>query len=274
MGVILVTGGTGKTGARVAEGLRRLGERVRVAARRGGDVLFDWADPATFGPAVAGTDRVYLLTQPGDTDPLPAATAFLDAALGAGVHRFVLLSGSPIPEGGPAMGGVHRLLSERAPESAVLRPTWFMQNFSEGPHAATIRDEGVIYSATGNGRVPFVDADDIAAVAIRALLDEVPPKGDLVITGPRALSYGDVARIVSEAADRPVRHVELSVEALARRYKSQGMEPGYAAILAAMDGEIEEGAEDRTTDVVSRVAGHAPRTFEAFAQLSAAKWRV
>ena len=87
-----------------------------------------------------------------------------------GVRRFVLLSSSLSGTRWPHDGGSFTPgLATNAADWAVLRPSWFMQNFSEGPHAKTIREEGVLYSATGTGRVGFIDAEDIAATAVAAL---------------------------------------------------------------------------------------------------------
>jgi ergot alkaloid biosynthesis protein len=276
---ILVTGGTGKTGGRLARRLVYLGHRVKIATRTpqpfpGADsIRFDWNDPATHEAALTAVDRIYLVAPVGDPDPHPVMAAFIDRALASGVRRFVLLSASSLPEGGPAMGSVHRLLRETAPEWSVLRPTWFMQNFSEQQHRLTIRDEGVIYSATAAGRVPFIDADDIAEVAARSLLDDRPHNTDHIITGPEALTYADVAHILTDILGRPIRHADISASALADRHIAQGMDPTYATLLAAMDTAIAAGSEDRTTDTVERVTGRAPRSFRAFAQSAVEAWR-
>lgn len=96
----------------------------------------------------------------------------LEQAMAIGTRRFVLLSSSQLLPGDPIMGEVHAWLADNALEWAVLRPSWFMQNFSEGPHGQTIRDESTIYSATANGRVGFISADNIAEVAVALLTSE------------------------------------------------------------------------------------------------------
>ena len=118
---------------------------------------------------------------------------FLQDALDQGVRRVVQLSSSALPEGAPGLGEVHRLVRSTMPEWTVLRPSWFMQNFT-GDHlvAQGVRD-GEIVTATGDGRVAFIDADDIAAVAGRALTDAIAHNTDHVLTGPPALSYAEAA---------------------------------------------------------------------------------
>lgn len=276
---ILVTGGTGKTGGRLASRLAASGLRPRVASRRGGGapgcdaVRFDWNDPASYAATLRDVAAVYLVAPSGAADPLAAMRPFLRASLDAGVRRFVLLSASSLPEGGPLMGQVHAWLRAEATDWAVLRPSWFMQNFSEGQHLSTIRDEGAILTAAGDGRVGFVHADDIAAVAAAALSGELPCGAAPVLTGPRALSYAEVAALIAAAAGRPVRHVDLSEAALAARHATLGLEPGYASGLAAMDTAVADGSEDRVTDAVARVTGRPPIDMARFAVEEAAVWR-
>jgi uncharacterized protein YbjT (DUF2867 family) len=191
---------------------------------------------------------------------------FLEQARGAGVRRAVLLSSSAIPEGGPAVGTVHQALPGLFQEWAVLRPSWFMQNFTGAhTHGRSIRDHGSIWTATGNGRVAFVDAADIAAVAVHALTDEQAPDTDLVLTGPEALSHDDVATIITEVTGRPVTHHRLTYDQMRDRLTAE-VPAEFAALLAGMDRAIAAGAEDRVTDTVQRLTGRAPRSFRALVE--------
>jgi nucleoside-diphosphate-sugar epimerase len=131
---------------------------------------------------------------------------FLELALKRGVSRFVLLSASLLPAGGPAMGQVHLWLEQNAAQWAVLRPSWFMENFSEGHHLRSLREERRIYSATESGRVPFISAEDIAAVAQAALTRENSFNLDFVLTGGEPISYDEVARSIGGAIGRAVSH--------------------------------------------------------------------
>jgi uncharacterized protein YbjT (DUF2867 family) len=268
-GTTLVIGATGTTGSRTAARLTAAGHRVKAASRRATPVAgaepvpFDWHDPATHAAALHGVDRVYLIPPVGDADPAAIMLPFLRQARVAGVHRAVLLSSSAIPEGGPAVGTVHQALPDLFEQWAVLRPSWFMQNFTgTHAHARGIRDEGIIRTATETGRVGFVDAEDIAAVAVRALTDGRAPNTDLVLTGPEALSHDDIAAIITEVTGRPVLHRRLSYEQMRDRLMAE-VPVEFAALLAAMDRAIAAGAEDRVTDTVRRLTGRPPRTFRA-----------
>lgn len=244
MSLILVTGGGGKTGRRVSAQLAESRLEHRVASRSAtgpGSVRFDWSLPQTYDAALDGVTAVYLVAPPGVVDPLSTMMPFLQRALEKGVTRFVLLSASSLEENGPMMGAVHGWLRLNAPSWIVLRPTWFMQNFSEQQHLPTILADDTIYSATDDGRVSFIDAEDIAAVAVVALTEPEFANGDLVLTGPDCLSYDDAA---------------------------------FAPALAAMDTAISLGAEDRTTQVVLNITGRPPGSFQEFAARNVPVWNV
>jgi uncharacterized protein YbjT (DUF2867 family) len=265
---VLVTGGTGTTGSRVAAALRARDVPVRVASRRPahGQVRFDWADPRTHAEALDGVRAVYLVAPVGVADPAPLVAPFLDRARERGVRRVVLLSSSAVAEGTPGLGELHRMVRAAVPEPTVLRPSWFMQNFlGDHPHARSARTDGEIVTATGSGRVAFVDAGDIAAVAAHALADEEPHVGEYVLTGPEALSYAAAAAVLTEVMRRPVRHRAVGVAELTERFVAAGYPPDFAAVLAALDAGIAGGAEDRTTSAVQDVTGRPPRSFREVA---------
>ncbi|MFE5162430.1 NAD(P)H-binding protein [Streptomyces sp. NPDC056697] len=272
---VLVLGATGNTGSKVLRMVRAEGARALAATRRpeaaaagvSEAVRFDWHDPAGHAAVLEGVERIYLVSPLGVAEPRPVVEPFLNTAVAQGVRRVVLLSSSAVADAPTGLGALHALVRETVPEWAVLRPSWFMQNFT-GDHAVAhaIRGDGEIVTATGDGKVAFVDATDIAAVATRALLDERPHNTDHVITGPGALGYAEAARIVAEVSGRPARHVAVEPGELRERLTAMGIPSEFAAILAGLDEDIRHGAEDRTTDTVQRVTGRAPRSFRAFAE--------
>ncbi len=269
---ILVTGGTGNTGRRIAARLAELGLAVRTASRAAASnddhVRFDWGDPATHAAALAGVTRAYLVAPALVDDPAALMLPFIARALESGVRRLVLLSSSAIPDDAPGLGAVERAMRSSAPEWAVLKPSWFMQNFLDRAHShgATLLRDGVIVTSTGAGRVGFVDALDIAEVGVRALADERSHDASHVITGPEALSYTDVAAILARVMDRPIRHVNVADDEARGRLVASGMPERYAQLLVALDAAIRDGAEDRITATVERITGRPPRGFETFAR--------
>ncbi len=219
-GTILLTGGTGKVASRIAPLLSFNGNDVLVASRSSTApslpnctaVKFDWDDAKTYAAPFenASVSAVFLVCSPS-LDCFPPMKQFIDLAIQNGVKRFVFLSASVADlADGPSMAKVSIYIAQRGVEYAILKPTWFMrkfsgglgflggfsssyeiENFSEAQHMHSIR-EGKIFTATGQGKVPFVSADDIALVAFRALVDEIPHNTDYLILGPDLLSYDEV----------------------------------------------------------------------------------
>ncbi|MEV4805506.1 ergot alkaloid biosynthesis protein [Nonomuraea sp. NPDC049421] len=267
MSEVLVIGATGTTGSRVTAFLRERGVPVRPASRKGdlpGFVRFDWAAPETHAPALAGVRAAYVLPPIGVTEPVPLVEPFLHEAVRQGVRRVVLLGTSARPERTPGAAALYDVVRTVMPEWTVLRPSWFMQNFT-GEAVALRRRDGELISATGGGRVAFVDAGDIAAVAGHALTDPVPHDTDHVLTGPETLTYDEVAALLTELGAGPLRHRPLTPDELAAHFAAHGMPREFAALLAALDADIGTGTEDRVTDTVERVTGRPPRTFRAWA---------
>jgi uncharacterized protein YbjT (DUF2867 family) len=260
----LVTGATGTVGRRLCE-ILSAAEHSVVPAARGGSARFDWYRPETWDDVLAGVDRMYLIAPSGDPDPLRVMRPFLRRARASGVTRAVLQSSSLIEPGAPGLGAVHTEVADSFPEWAVLRPSWFMQNFT-GSHvqACALRARAELMSATCGGRIGFIDARDIAAAAMAVLVGDAPNR-DPILTGPRAMSYDDVAAAISGAAGCSVRHVAVSAARLREAFLSDGLPADYAAMLADLDTLIAAGADDRVTDEVRVLTGASPRTFEQFA---------
>lgn len=274
MGDILVTGGTGTTGKLVAQALARLGLPHRVGTRAPAaphHVAFDWTDHALAAKALDGARAVYIVAPTDRSDHGRVVVPVLEAALAKGVTRFVLLSSSMLEPGGPMMGEIHAWIAGHAPEWAVLRPSWFMQNLIT-QHRQSIVEDGAIFTATGQGRCGFIDARDIANAAVAALTSDAAWNRDHILTGPDPLSYDDVAAALTAGLGFPVRHVPLTEEDCAARWRAKGMDAAYAATLAAMDGRIAKGAEDRVTDAVSLLTGRSPADLPDFIRRHRDAW--
>src|SRR5580704_3497932 len=154
----LILGSTGKTGSRVAAALINRGLKIRTAARSGADVTFDWSRRDSFGPALKGIGRVYLVAPVLRIDFADDVSAFLDEAEAAGVQHVTFLSAYGM-EHAPDEVAARRveldLLHRRRMAHTILRPAWFMQNFSE----TFLRPiDGVIVVPTGEGAEAFIDA--------------------------------------------------------------------------------------------------------------------
>lgn len=268
--LILVTGATGNTGARVLSGLRDNGYRARAASRNIADddrdaVVFDWRDRSTFAPALAGVRAVYVVAPVGVAAPVPLVEPFLEQAVDAGARRVVQLSSSAVDRGDAGLGELHDLIADMFAEYTILRPSWFMQNFvGNHPVAEGIRRSGEIITATCDGRLGFIDAADIAAVASQALIAAEPVGAEVVLTGPESLSYADAAAILSDLLDRPIRHVDLPTDRFAAHLTAAGFSTEFAAGLAALDEQIRSGAQDLVTSAVRDISGREPISLRRF----------
>jgi uncharacterized protein YbjT (DUF2867 family) len=270
-GLVLVTGATGKTGRSLVAQLKDHGLAHR-AASRSGERPFDWTRPETWDPALEGVGAIYLVAPPTVDDPYSRMIAFLQAAKLAGVARLVFLSMASLPAGGFAHGQVHQWLKDNSEDWAVLGPSAFMQNFTEGSHLATIRDEDTIYSNTRDGRVSFISADDIACAAFALLTGPGGANRDFVITGDEALSYDQVADRIGQACGRRITHARISSDELVARFLARGIPDATARFLAFGYEAIAGGAFDWTTNVFETLTGVRPTTFQAFAAGNAQVW--
>jgi uncharacterized protein YbjT (DUF2867 family) len=274
--VTLVLGGTGRTGSLVARKLAERGLRARATSRHGADVPFDWDNPATHGPALAGADRIYLVTPVMRVTYARLVSDFLDLAEARGVRHVTYLSAYGSDHAPPQVDirAVELdLMSRHAFTSSVLRPAWVMQNFTD-EHLPVIQD--MITVPTGNGAEAFVDAADIAAVAVETLADPDAHAGAVYApTGPEALTVAQVAGIIAGAAGRPVSHHDINRGAWIDGAIAAGAVPaGYRVMLNWLTGMIASGHGSRPNDDVRRVTGSPPASFADFAHRNARAWAL
>ena len=165
---ILVIGGTGKTGRRVVEGLTQLNHNVRIGTRRN-DPVFDWDDPSTYSKALKGMDRAYIVYYPDLAVPgaKEAITSLTEAALKEGLEKVVLLSG----KGETEAEACEQIVANSGLNYTVVRASWFNQNFSESFLLDPII-AGHVALPMPEAEIPFVDADDIAEVITKVLIDD------------------------------------------------------------------------------------------------------
>ncbi len=277
---VIVTGASGKTGSRISTQLEAAGHQVyqlgKTYQNEEMKYYFDWHEPSSYDLGLSqeewqDIDAAYLVAPSGVFDLVPAMKPFIDQLLAQDIIP-VLLSASSLEMGGALMGAIHEYLQQNASHWHVIRPSWFMQNFTEQQHLPTIRNEGKIYSATIDANVAFISADDIAAVAARLLTDPSLESRDYIITGPEAISYNRVAQIISESTGKHIQHEKLTEGQLSQFHQTNGLTKEYADGLAALDTLIASGSENRTTDWVEQLAGRSPVTFTSFAQANRSAW--
>jgi uncharacterized protein YbjT (DUF2867 family) len=272
---ILVLGGTGKTGTRVARRMTELGHSVRTAARHGADAQFDWDNPATHRTAVDGVDRIYLVAPVMRTRFAAQVSAFLDLAEAAGARHITYLSAYGIDLAPPeiALRAVELDLMERTSVThSIVRPAWFMQNFSE---TFLKPIDGAITVPTGDGSEAFVDADDIAAVAATTLADPSSHAGaQYAPTGPDRLTMREAADVIGSVTGQAVRHVDIDRCAWVDAVIASGVPTEYGEVLKLLTETIASGGGSRPNDDVHAVTGAPPMSFAEFAQRTASAWAV
>lgn len=286
---VLVTGATGKVGRRLIPLLARRDMTVRAASRsplpqRAGiePTRFDWTDQSTYVAARKGVDAMFLVA-----GPIPQAqhadciSALLDGAPGAGVERVVLLSPYGVDQA-PPENPLRRI--ELAVESSgvsytIVRPTAFMQNFSEGLRwreslTEGIRERDEIAAPGGDGVVSYVSTEDIAAVAAIALTDEGHEAKAYAPTGPEPLTLTQVAEHISWAAGRHIRYVETDRTPIRDALLAAGAPPETAEHNSQLYVHaFSSGALGVVNDHVLDVTGRPPVSFAEFAVGAAAAWR-
>jgi uncharacterized protein YbjT (DUF2867 family) len=261
----LVLGGTGKIGRRVVERLAARGIPVRVGSRSG-EPRFDWDDRSTWAPALEGVGSAYVAHY---WDALPGAAetlgAFADLAVESGARRLVLLSGRGEDEAERA----ERAVRASGAELTVLRSTWFAQNFSEDYWQQQIQ-AGELALPAGEVPEPFVDADDIADVAVAALTDDRHVGEVYELTGPRLLTFAEAVDEIAAATGRDIRYVPISIEDFAAAAAEQGVPSEVVEMLSFIFAEVLDGRNARLADGVQRALGREPRDFGDYARDAAA----
>ena len=263
---ILVLGGTGKTGGRVAQKLWERGVAVRIGSRMA-EPRFDWDDKATWAPALDGVGAVYIAYYPDLAVPgaVEAVRSFTETALAAGVRRIVLLSGRGEEEAQRA----EQALQDSGADWTIVRASWFAQNFSETFLLDAVLAGEVALPANGVTE-PFIDADDIADVAVAALTDASHIGQLYEVTGPRLMSFADAAGEIAKASGRAIRSTELSAKDYAALLEAHEVPPEVAALVKYLFTTVLDGRNEFVADGVERALGRAPRDFAEYARDAAA----
>ena len=268
----LVLGGTGKTGRRVEQQLKARGVPTRVGSRSS-EPPFDWENEATWAPALQNVGSVYVSYYPDLAVPgaVEAVRSFAELAVESGVRRLVLLSGRGEPEAERAEAAVR----DSGADLTILRSTWFMQNFSEDYMLEHVLS-GEIRLPAGDVPTPFLDADDIAEVAVAALTDDRHAGQLYELTGPRSLTFAEAAAEIAEAMGREVRYVPVSLEEHATEATEHGVPAEVVELLTYLFAEVVDGRNASTTDGVRRALGRQPKDFADYTREAATSgvWNV
>lgn len=281
--MIVVTGATGNVGAHVVAALRAAGLPVRAFVRdaararerlgEGTDlVVGDLADRLCVRRALAGIDAVFLATsnQPAQVE---LETGVIDEAAAAGVGRIVKLSTLSARAGSPIgvwdwQARIEEHLRASGLAAVVVAASTFMSNLLLA--GETVRREGCLYAPAGGARIAFVDPRDVAATAAAALACSRWDGSTLVVTGPEALTYADVAAELSAVAGRPVRFVDITPQEARAGMVAAGLPDWLAADVVGMFACLKDGAAAQVTPTVREVTGREPGTLARYVRDHAA----
>ena len=261
-GITLVLGGSGKTGRRIVQRLKSRGVPTRVASRSS-NPSFDWNKPEGWDAVLDGVTSVYIsyspdLAIPGATDSIQQ---LVDKAVEQGVTRLVLLSG----RGEEEAQACEKIVQAADVEWTVVRSSWFMQNFSEGEFLQLVLG-GTIALPAADVPEPFIDVNDIADVAVAALTEPGHAYEIYEVTGPRLLTFTELAAEISKAAKRQVQFVQIPADAFAQGIEESGIPEDIAWLLNYLFETVLDGRNAYVGDGVIRALGREPADFSAFAQ--------
>jgi len=274
---ILITGATGNVGSEIVKILLKLDVPFRAAIRKNGDenkvglskedcVTFDFLDARTFEPTFEGIKAVFLMRPPDLANPEKEINPAIQAAKKAGVKRIVFMSllGAEknffVPH-----HKIEKIIAASGISYTFLRPSFFMQNLS-GTHAHEIKAMNEILVPAGRGKTSFIDARDIAAVAVEVLTQAGFENKALPLTGPAALNYLELAEILTQELGRPITYSNPSVLRFIRAMRKRHFKWAYIAVMSAIYTVNKLGLAARLTPDVEQILGRKPISFQQFAK--------
>jgi uncharacterized protein YbjT (DUF2867 family) len=279
---ILVTGANGNLGGAVVRALNRGTVKIIAGGThpetmqmpQGIEVRkIDYVQPETVAAALREVDGLFLVAPPLDPEAPAKLNPVIDRAKAAGVRHIILNSALGVDQNDAApLRVIEKHLMASGLEYTILRPNFFMENFSSGFLAPMIA-QGGIFLAAGEAGTSFISVEDIAAVAAAAFEKELFG-AEFNLTGPAALDHAQVANIISEVCGRKIQYHALSEEAMLQGARDQGMPEGAVQYMGVLYGAVRSGWLAAVTDDVEKVTGRPPMSFGDFAQKHAAHWKL
>ncbi len=263
---VLVIGGKGKTGRKVAERLTQLDQSVRIGSRSE-NPSFDWQNSSTWEAALEGMDKVYITFQPDLAVPgaLEAIEGLTKQAIKSGVKKMVLLSG----KGEREAELCEQVIIHSGIDYTIVRASWFNQNFSESFFLDPIL-AGYVALPKPDARVPYVDTDDIADVVVEALLNEKHNGQVYQLTGPRSLTFKEVISEIAAITDRDIQYTPISLAAYTKMLDEHNVPADYIWLINYLFNEVLDAkGNDVVSNDIEKVLGRKPKDFSEYAQETA-----
>jgi len=261
----LILGATGKTGSRISKRLIEQGHPVRPGSRNA-PIPFDWENPSTWSAALTGARAVYISYQPDLAMPgaLETLQAFVSLAVEHRVKHLVLLSGRGEIEAQEA----ERIVQNSGIDWTILRASWFFQNFSEA-HFLDPIIEGQLVLPVGNIAEPFVDAEDIAEVAVQALTKPGHAGKLFELTGPKALTFAEAIQEIGSATGRDIQFIQVPPESYRKELENAQLPAPWIDLVLYLFTTVLDGRNTAVADGVRQALGRPANDFTAYARRTA-----
>ena len=277
--MILVIGGRSKIGAALIGELLGRGQQVRALVRAGEPtgsvpgaaeaVTGDLADEGSLVTAMAGVEKVFLLSSP-HPDAVSWHRHAIDAARRTQVQLLVRSSILGADRESPgefirAHTTCDRYLEDSGLPFVIVRPNLFLQNIPEST-IPSIDASGTFYADAGEARISMVDTRDVAAVASRALTEPGHAGAHYDVTGPEALSYADVAAKLTSAMGRRISYVAAPDDAVRKALLGAGLTEWFAGALVGLYQDYRRSGTDgyaaQVTETCQRLTGRPARSLD------------
>ena len=277
--MILVIGGRSKIGAALIGDLLGRGQQVRVLVRPGERaddlpaaaeaVTGDLADEGSLVTAMAGIEKVFLLSSP-HPDAISWHRHAIDAARRTQVQLLVRSSilgadRESAAEFISAHTACDRYLQDSGLPHVIVRPNLFLQNVPEST-VPSIDASGSFYVNAGQACISMVDTRDVAAVAAVVLTEPGHAAACYDVTGPEALSYADVAAKLAGVTGRPITYVAAPDDAVRQALLGAGLNDWFASALVGLYQDYRRsgtsGYAAQVTDTIERVTGRPARSLD------------
>jgi uncharacterized protein YbjT (DUF2867 family) len=269
---ILILGGQGKTGRRVAGHLTARQIPFRLASRSA-EQPFDWYDESTWAATAAGSDTAYLAPPVGPTG-MTQAGKFVKQAAAEGLRRLVMLSGRGVGSPGRDFAvyesnlELEHAVKDSGVDWTIVQSSWFAQGFSEDFFLDYVL-AGELRLSAGDGAEAWIDLDDVGEVMTAALLDDRHIGETYVLSGPRVLTLAEVVAELSTAIGRPISYVDLEPEQHVAELVAYGVPQEDAEAVRDLFAVIRNHRSEYLSDGVQQVLGRAPRDFRDYARTTA-----
>ena len=276
----LVVGASGSVGSGIVQALVAQGHAVRATTHRRDNVgrkgavetvLLDLAGGEGTREVFEGVERAFLLAPPGYADQHRLLSPLVAEAARRKLEKVVLMTAMGADAADTPFRRVEQELERSGLRYHIVRPNWFMQNFNTF-WLQGINAQGKILLPAGRAKASFIDARDIAAVAVRLLTVDDLGDGAFDITGAEALDHDQVASILSAETGRKITYEEIAPDVLRKGLLAAGVPADYAGFLLVILGFLAQGYAERTTGSVRELLGREPIAFRQYARDHRAAW--